>query len=56
MSCCKDCKAWDGDEFSAFTLADCRRHAPIILPSQVTGWPETEGDDWCMEFVAKEDE
>jgi hypothetical protein len=37
---------------------ECRRHAPVVMTTGIlpeTVWPETDEEDWCGEWEAREE-
>lgn len=49
---CGHCKYWDVRDHERETkhTGDCVRHAPIAIVKFTTGWPKTQGGNWCGDF------
>ena len=56
---CDGCKFWAEETLTKGT-GDCRRRPPVLVATGSgdinTAWPNTDGDEWCGEFVELHDE
>lgn len=56
---CKNCVFWTL-RIEKHSVGGCHRHAPVLANSAsdrnpVSKWPNTFGDEFCGEFIRKED-
>lgn len=59
-ACCEDCYFWDLRLIKdTLSIGECHCNPPTVAPPSNTSktgwmlWPETEGGDWCGQFIDK---
>ena len=48
---CKTCKAWGGGKADT---GRCQRIPPMPNGVDPASWPMTNGNDWCTQWIARE--
>ena len=48
---CGDCRFWEGDRGDRALRGRCCRRAPSVLAD----WKLTDDDDWCGEWVKRDE-